>query len=316
MSLYNNIEKIKYTKNTSEVVNLKEYIVFENERAEEKYVVFKFANEVNQQLLGMEFEVSQYNIDNALIETSVVIYDKFLAKANEEFVPNAKLKVNYNCKTISIKLLKAAYDRFLWNEGEYEDNSYKFEHYFRDEQSRRPVTASANSENRPQKEEKKKFNGKKFELKRQTKKNIARFPAFFLALVFIAVSAFVGVSLYFFEKKSKKFTIDDFKLRIVYDDNVSIYGYVGDDETLEIPQTIGKYTVVQIDSGAFTNCNMTGVTINANLTIEEHAFVNCKNLEIIYSPPSVTVTIFDDPMDICKGCDQAMVMLSNIGYKG
>ena len=41
MSSYNNVEKIKYASEDC-VVNLEEYIVFENERAEEKYVVFKF----------------------------------------------------------------------------------------------------------------------------------------------------------------------------------------------------------------------------------------------------------------------------------
>ncbi len=205
MSSYNNIEKIKYTKSTSEVVNLIEYIVFDNEREEEKYIVFKFVNNVNQQLLGMEFEVNQYNIDNELIEKSVVIYDKFLAKATESFVPAAKLKVNYACKSISVKLLKAAYDRFLWNEGEYEDNSYKFEHYFRDEQSKKPSAPAENSGKKGKKDDKKqKSSGKKFELKNQTKKNIARFPAVFLSIVFIIICAFVGVSLYFFKDRAEK----------------------------------------------------------------------------------------------------------------
>ena len=314
MSLYNNIEKIKYSKNTSEVVNLKEYILFENEREEVKYIVFKFVNEVNQQLLGMEFEVSQYNLDGALIETSIVIYDRFLAKANEEFVPNAKLKVNYGCNTISVRLLKAAFDRFLWNEGEYEDNSYNFEHYYRDENSQKPAPAPEKQEKKPKKEKKKRI-GKKFELKRQTKKNIARFPAFFLALIFIAVSAFVGVSLYFFEKNSKRFTIDDFKLRIVYEDKVSIYSYVGDAKIVRIPQTLGDYDVIMIESGAFTDCIMKEIEINADLTIEKHAFVNCKNLKIIYSQPTVTISTLCDPADICKGCDP-YISLPNIMYKG
>ena len=72
MSSYNNIEKIKYASPDC-VVTLQEYIVFENERAEEKYVVFKFSNNVSQQLLGIEFEVSQYDIEGNLVEKSVVI---------------------------------------------------------------------------------------------------------------------------------------------------------------------------------------------------------------------------------------------------
>ena len=299
MSSYNNIEKIKYSKDTSEVVNLKEYIVFEDERAEEKYIVFKFVNNVNQQLLGMEFEVSQYDIDNALVESSIVIYDNFLAKANEDFVPKAKLKVNYACKTISIKLRKAAYDRFLWNEGEYEDNSYKFEHYYQDER-RAPAPVAANNANKRKENKNTKRDGKKFELKNQTKKNVARFPAVFLAFVFIVVCVFVGVSLYFFKKDSDKFTIDGFKLRIVYENNVSIYGYSGNEKDIVIPEELGEYSVIKIESGAFTDCTMKTVTIDAPLSIEKYAFVNCKNLSSVSS--TVTVTVMCAPNELCKGC--------------
>ena len=304
MSLYNNIEKIKYSKNTSDVVNLREYILFENEREQVKYMVFKFVNEVNQQLLGMEFEVSQYNLDGALIETSVVIYDRLLAKANEEFVPNAKLKVNYGCKTISVRLLKAAYDRFLWNEGEYEDNSYKFEHYYSDEHPQKAASAPETKQSKPRKE-KRNTGGKKFEIKRQTKKNIARFPAVFLAIIFIAVSAVVGVSLYFFEKTSTRFTIEDFKLRVVYENNVSIYGYIGDKEIVEIPQTLGDYNVIMIESGAFTDGKMKEININADVTIEESAFVDCKKLVRIYS--TAEIKLLSDVTYICKGCEPEIV---------
>ena len=313
MSSYNNIEKIKYTKNTSEVINLNEYIVFEDERAEEKYIVFKFVNNVNQQLLGMEFEVSQYDIDNALVESSVVIYDNFLANPNEEFVPNAKLKVNYACKTISIKLRKAAYDRFLWNEGEYEDNSYKFAHYYEDEK-KTPPPVTENKGKKQKEDKKKKDSGKKFEVKNQTKKNIARFPAVFLTLVFIIVSAFVGVSLYFFEKNSDRFTIDDFKLRVVDGNSVSIYGYVGDESDIEIPETIGDYYVVKIDSGAFTDCNIKVVTITASVTIEKYAFVNCKKLEYISSSKTVTVLGASEQY-LYKGC-KPYINMPNAIYIG
>ena len=49
MSSYNRVEKIKYAKDPTDVVSLDEYIVFENARAEEKCVVFKFSNNLNQQ---------------------------------------------------------------------------------------------------------------------------------------------------------------------------------------------------------------------------------------------------------------------------
>ena len=316
MSSYNNIEKIKYTKNTSEVVNLTEYIVFEDERAQEKYIVFKFVNNVNQQLFGLEFEVNQYDIDNALVETSIAIYENFHADPNSEFVPNAKLKVNYACKTISIKLKKAAYDRFMWNEGEYEDNSYKFNHYYDDERKAPTPKAEGNGkkEKKEKKEKKKKSDGKKFEMKNQTKKNIARFPAVFLTIVFIAVCAFVGVTLYFFEQRSDKFTIDDYKLRIIDGNRVSIYGYVGDKEDIEITGEIGDYRVVMIETGAFKDCNVKTVTISTPVTIEKQAFVNCKNLTLISSTEVVTV-LCSTAAELCSGCSP-IILLPLANYIG
>ena len=231
MSSYNKIEKIKYTKNTSEVVNLKEYIVFENERKQEKHIVFKFANEVNQQLLGMEFEVKQYDVAGELVEKSVVIYDRFLSKANADFVPNAKLKVNYACKTISVRLIKAAFDRFLWNEGEYEDNTYTFEHYYCDEQllSSAPAADAKGKRDGEPKEDGKEERKKEFELVNETNKNIARFPAVFFAFVFIIVCVFVGLSLYFFQKDTDEPAAESVASESLYANEVGIHDGLGED---------------------------------------------------------------------------------------
>ncbi|MDE7256786.1 MAG: hypothetical protein K2N50_02370, partial [Clostridia bacterium] len=133
MSSFNTVTKIKYTDNASDLVSLDEYIVFQDDKAKRKYIVFKFVNNVTQQLLGMQFEVCQYNAENNLIEKSVVIYNKFLAGAEEEFVPKAKLRVSYNCSSISVRLIEAAFDRFVWKEGEYSDNCYKFDQFYHDE---------------------------------------------------------------------------------------------------------------------------------------------------------------------------------------
>ena len=44
MNSFNNIFKVKYTRNQQEVVALKEYIIFDDETAKEKYVILKMAN--------------------------------------------------------------------------------------------------------------------------------------------------------------------------------------------------------------------------------------------------------------------------------
>ena len=202
MSSYNNIEKIKYAAEDC-VVTLKEYIVFENERAEEKYVVFKFSNNVNQQLLGMEFEVSQFDIDNNLVEKSVVIYNKFLAKPVDEFVPKAKLKVNYACKTLSVRLVQAAFDRFIWKEGQFLDNSYKFRHYAEDEDKeaakRQPPVAPLNFiPFQPAPAPQSRKGRLPFTTKNTTRKNIAKFPAIFNAITCICSLVAIGIAIYFF----------------------------------------------------------------------------------------------------------------------
>ena len=67
MSSYNNIEKIKYTKNQQDVVALKEYIIFDDEMKKDKHIVFKFINNLNQNLYEIKFEVCQYDENENLI---------------------------------------------------------------------------------------------------------------------------------------------------------------------------------------------------------------------------------------------------------
>ena len=51
MNLFNRIEKVNYiSNNPNEFVSLQEYVIFDDERNQEKYVVFKFVNNLNQSL--------------------------------------------------------------------------------------------------------------------------------------------------------------------------------------------------------------------------------------------------------------------------
>ncbi|MDE7082445.1 MAG: leucine-rich repeat domain-containing protein [Clostridia bacterium] len=297
MSSYNNIEKIKYA-SADCVVTLREYIVFEDERAEEKFVVFKFSNNVSQQLLGMEFEVSQYDIDGNLVEKSVVIYNKFLAKPDQPFVPNAKLKVNYLCKTLSVRLVQAAFDRFIWKEGKYLDNSYKFEHYARDEDTEAakyaaPVKQVKVKEPKPDPAPKRRKGKLPFTAKNSMRKNIARFPGVFNFFVCILIFVAIGLSIYFFNDRSTSFTLDNYDLKILdaNTNTVTVTGYEGDGKNITIPATIGEYTVVRISGDAFKNSEITSVKFNSpSLYIESSAFEGCKSLKTVSSSGEITVT--------------------------
>ncbi|MDE6557959.1 MAG: hypothetical protein K2K39_02515 [Clostridia bacterium] len=201
MSSYNKITKIKYTGDEGEIVSLDEYVMFDDEKSRRKYIVFKFLNNVTQQLLGMQFEVNQYDVDGNLIEKSQVVYNKFLAGAEQGFVPKAKLRVSYECASLSVKLIQAAFDRFIWKEGEYVDNSYKFDHFYHDEKLIDQLNnPDARKSDRKKAEKAVKSKPKKrskysFILRDRTHKNIAKFPRFFNGVIFLVLIAFVVLSV-------------------------------------------------------------------------------------------------------------------------
>ncbi len=292
MSSFNTVTKIKYTDNASDLVALDEYIVFQDDKAQRKYIVFKFINNVTQQLLGMQFEVCQYNAEKNLIEKSVVVYNQFLAGAEEEFVPKAKLRVSYNCTSISVRLIQAAYDRFVWKEGEYSDNVYNFDQFYHDENKskadNKPKKERKVREKKPKKEKHKKSKHP-FVMRDATTKNFTKLPVVFNVIGFIAVLAFIVVSLFMFKNDTKKFTYGDYMVRITASDTVAVYGYTGSSTELVIPEMVGKYNVAKIDGGAFENSKITKVTINCGLTVESGAFKNCKNLKEVHSRERVTV---------------------------
>ena len=293
MSSYNAVTKIAYSGSPTDLVTLNEYIMFQDDKAKRKYLIFKFKNNVTQQLLGMQFEVCQFNADGDLIEKSIVIYDKFLASAEEEFVPKAKLRVSYYCASIQITLMQAAFDRFIWKEGEYEDNSYKFDHFFHDEMTlkgdekkdKKPEKVKKSKEKKPKKDKKK----KKFSLKDATRKNLAKFPVVYYALVFIIIIAFVATTVLLFKRDGTKFSDGDYNLRIVTDGEVAICGYTGKSAEVVIPETIGEYTVTTIDGGAFKNSKISAVVIDGSVVINGGAFVSCASLTSVKAAERVTV---------------------------
>lgn len=305
MSSYNEIAKIKYESESSDPVTLAEYVLFGDERAQKKVIVFKFENNVNQQLLGMSFEVSQYDREDALIGKSVVVYNKFLAKANETFVPKAKLPVDYDCVKISVRLLKAAFDRFLWDDGNYVDNCYKFSHYVHDEEliegRKAEAVAAAQQSAPPRKPPRPRVYA--FSARNVTRKNIAKFPAVFNWLICIFVIAFVAVSLYIYRTRSNHTTLKDFDLKVV-GDTVAICGYYGDydDGELTIPEKIGDYYVASVAEGAFRyNRQLKKVHFDApNLIIETGAFVNCPRLTEVSAPDGCIVIVNGKAFRGCK----------------
>lgn len=299
MSSFNTVTKIKYTDNSGDPVTLDEYIVFQDDKANRKYIVFRFINNVTQQLLGMQFEVCQYDADGDMIEKSVVAYNKFLAGAEQEFTPKAKLRVSYNCASLSVRLIQAAFDRFVWEGGEFKDTTYKFDMFYHDEvkereeedeeEGKKGKKAKHKAVKEPKvKKTKVKKNKRPFVMKDATAGNISVFPRVFNVILMIAVLAFVVVSLFFFKKTAKRFTSGDYLVRVINAEEAAVYGYTGGRDAV-IPEKIDGYKIIKIDGGAFKNSDIATLTLKGEVTIHAGAFVNCTNLSAILAEKPVIV---------------------------
>ena len=125
---------------------LTEYILFEDAKTEARYALLKFINNLDQSLYGVQFEVLQYDADKNLLEKSLVVYDKFNAEAHQSFVPKAKLKLSPDCRSISVHLVSAEFDRIRWEKGEFTDNPYTFERAVRARRCARTEIGAADAD--------------------------------------------------------------------------------------------------------------------------------------------------------------------------
>lgn len=302
MSSYNNIQKIKYVKNPTDVVSLFEYITFEDTRAKEKFVVFKFFNNVNQRLSEFSFEVLQYNKDNELLEKSVAIHKDFIAEANETFVPNAKLKINFECESLEVRLVSATFDRAVWRDGEFTDSAYKFDTYAQWVNNAQTAPAE---EKKPKEKVKKKTpkNTEKesFNIRNIFRRNKAVFPVVFNVIMCVIFIGLVIFSAVYFKKVTGAFTVDNFIVKESSAGYVTILKYSGSEEKLEIPAMLEDYYVDKIADGAFANSNIANLVINTQkaLTVEKGAFSNCKKLSVVTSTASGSVTLMEGSFKNC-----------------
>lgn len=332
MSSYNNIRKIKYTKNPEDVVSLQEYIIFEDSHAKEKFVVFRFSNNVNQRLFEIKFEVLQYNADNELIEKSVLVHKDFVAEANDLFVPNAKLKVNFECESLEVRLEKASFDRVIWEDNEFSDNSYRFDDYAekagKTSQPQQSVQKVKTASKQPQNKVKKNKFG--FNIKNIFRRNKAVFPAVFNVILTVILVGLVIASVFYFKSVTGAYSAGDFIVK-QSEGYITVLNYSGDKKEVEIPDEIDGYPVSKIAKGAFTKSAVTDVSISTSrpLNIETGAFSGCNSLVSVLADSScgrITVmegafkdckslTTFSLPTaELCKGCFDGTYAIKNLVF--
>lgn len=322
MSSYNNIRKIKYTKTPSDVVSLIEYIMFEDSRAKQKYVVFKFSNNVNQRLYEFKFTVLQYDAGRGLIEKSTVSHKDFIAEANDLFVPNAKLKLDFNCDSIEVKLESAVFDRISWVNGQFSDNPYRFDTYA-ESVAKANAPAPAESNKKLTKAEKKAEKKNAKDVGRKDKKrnkagywikNISRcnravFPSVFNVIMCVIFVGLIVFSAFYFKDTTGAFAFGDYVLCETSPGYVTVLDYTGEEQNLTLSSSLeaeseeASYTVSKIAKGAFSHSSLTTLTFNINrpLVIEEGAFVGLGELtQVNGNGSSGKITVMYGAFDGCS----------------
>ena len=303
MTSYNSVKRIKYTnKATDEYVSLDEYILFESDNKDDKYIVFKFRNNIEQYLYEVGFVIYQYTEKDELVEKSSIEYKNFRAGNYETFVPDQKYKANKLCAYISVELKYALFEKLIYKDGVTKPIIYNFTDYLNDVKALEmregygvKLPADFNlkekTENEPknvvlsktQKKELSKLKRKKIYLQDITKQNKTNAMPIFniiFSTVLIIFIAFIAMS---FKDKTTIVRIDGVRYYLdVWYDTATLQKVETDNDTFVIPDSIEGYKLKSIKSGAFQDSKIRILEIDAdNIDIQSGAFRNCTNLEIV-----------------------------------
>ncbi len=289
-----NIEKFEYIDTQEYPVSLLSYIVSSLE--DSKYIIFKFNNNLNQELKQIKYEVSCFDKDNCLVEK--IVFANTMSKqikANTEFICEEKLKVSNSVNTIKVNLIEADFDRSIFRNGKLNkiNNPIKLENTKKVKEKKVKVQKN------------KSHNSFKFKSVYKIKRpKLLNFILVFILLVCIA--GIVG-NLYLYKNKyGKRIKLDGITYEIksetcyvsdIYDDSSKI---------LILPKEISykdsgeekKYMVSGISEGAFLNSKITQITFNSNIVLMKNAFKN-SNIMKIYNSDYIT-SIGESAFENCQ----------------
>jgi len=299
------IKRVKYTEaQSNDFIRLQEYIIFEDDRDNEKYIVFKFKNCVAQWLHELKFIVSEFDSDNQLIQKITVSYKEAKVKENSSFVPSAKYRANGNTDHISVEIEQALFEKMEFNKGETKELKYDYTDY-KNEQKEDTISPSkvGNTKDgyiKPTFEldkDSKKNKKKKINIKNITNSNRSyAMPVFSLILGALVVAISIFLSLYTKEYYTTFYDDKGMMYQIVLTNDgkdsgtVAIVGSMYDPEEISIRSEVTnvangtKYKVVEISENAFVSkSNLRKVLFESDctLTIQTGAFDNCNNLGLL-----------------------------------
>jgi len=287
MNSYNNIVKMKYNSNSDDVVSLIEYIIFEDTLAEDKYIVFKFINNLNQRLKAIRVDVAFLDENDNVLGKSIIEYNDFTALEHESFIPSAKLSCDFATKKIHVKLLYAKFDNVVYEDGNFREIDPKIDTVKEKKDSKTTdVKASTKTVTKQQSVN----NGKKHEakagksgytVKNIFKRNFVKFPKVLNKLVvFGTVFASLSLAFYFtYQNSSKVFSDKEngFSYQLISNGTeYALIGYDGKEDEASIPAYYNNLPVTKVSKNAFNFSFVKKISYEgSNLLFEDDAIKNC-----------------------------------------
>lgn len=312
MSSFSNIEKFIYTKNKEDVVSLLEYIIFNDERNNEKFLVFKFQNNLDQRLNQLRFEIVQYNSLGDILVKSVVEYAPNSVRGYSSFVPDAKFKAHYDCASITITLEKAVFERVYYEDGKLNPIVYS-KSDFRNDFTKEKLDFSQTSKipqeipKQKKRDQKAKAEKRKYKIKDMTKQNKSKFALVGAIFFSVLLLAYFITTAIIYRTTATVFTIDGIDYKEIDKKTLSIEGCDSSVADVVIPAELEDKTIVNISTNAFKNSKLKSIKFSSDIVIEANAFENCKNLQTIIN--SNYVTRIDK--EAFKGC----VSLNSVSFE-
>ena len=277
-----NTIKFKYDKKDNNILYLKEYLFCTDEENQDLFIIFKFRNAYKQVLYAFEAEVTQYDEENNVLETSIFTYNNCEIRKKSDFVPYKKLHAYADCKSISVKIIYAKYNNKTFNE-EYLANPNLLKKLEKDEKKKTKKEIKANK-----KEIKASF--KKNKIKNKNKLKIITLPVSFIVILLVFF-AFFYFQIINYERVNKTFVNENITYEIIKD-KITVKKVDSDTKNVRIPKVLYSYNVTDIGKNAFEGSNVEQVIFDGNsINIDEYAFADCKNLKTISSANGTQITL-------------------------
>ncbi len=293
MSSTNMVRKIKYNESNPQVISLQEYVIFTKEESNDKYIVFKFNNSVNQKLVSFTFLVKEFDSNKNLLEEITLTTKDEMFDENATFIPKAKLLANKCCAYIEVELKKASFERSIWENGEFIDIRHPIEEFdsiskkIEDDQAaadqkdiekikknEKLRKAKLEQQEKNNAKEEKKLAGKNINVEDITNTNKPTGSMITsIIMTALCVIAIVVFSMYAkINNLISDITIDDITYQVNTND-CYITKYTGNGVNVVVPDTIDGKPVTQVQSNAFSYSLIQNITFPASvISIGNNAF--------------------------------------------